>query len=62
MPFYRVTYAIEVEADTPLEAAKLVDDYMQRGYRSYAPYFDVRDQLEGKEWGVDLEDGTVQEK
>lgn len=55
MSAYRVTYVIEVEAETPLEAARRVDDYMQRGIRSYEPYFKVLDLLTGKESSVDLE-------
>jgi hypothetical protein len=56
MTTYRVLYEIEVEAETPLEAARLVDDYMQRDVRSYEPYFHIMDLLTGKESSIDLED------
>lgn len=54
--FYQVIYEIEVEAETPLEAARKVDDYMQRGIRSYEPFFLLRDQLTGETFHIDLED------
>jgi len=53
---YHVIYEIEVEAETPLEAARRVDDYMQRGIRSYEPCFFLRDQMTGETFTVDLED------
>jgi hypothetical protein len=54
--FYHVVYEIEVEAETPLEAARIADDYIQRGTRSYEPFFLLRDQLTGETFYIDLEE------
>jgi hypothetical protein len=62
MPTYKLEYTIEVDADTPLEAARVVDGYMQQRQRIYGPYFHVTDTHSGKEWEVDLFDNTVEEK
>lgn len=54
--FYHVIYEIDIEAETPLQAARIADDYMQRGIRSYEPFFQLRDQLTGETFSIDLEE------
>ena len=54
--FYRVTYEIDIEAETPLEAARIADDYMQRGTRSYEPFFKLLDRETGETFRIDLEE------
>lgn len=56
MPAYRVTYQIDVDADTPREAARRVDDYMQRGIRCFEPIFDMTNNDTGESTTIDLED------
>jgi len=56
MPTYTVTYQIDVDDDTPLEAARRVDDYMQRGIRCFEPVFEVIDNDTGESTSIDLED------
>jgi hypothetical protein len=56
MPSYRVTYQIEVDRETPLEAARQVDDYMQRGIRCFEPIFFITDTDSLETFTIDLED------
>ena len=56
MPSYRVTYQIEVDRDTPLEAARQVDDYMQRCIRCFEPVFFITDTDSLETFTIDLED------
>ena len=52
---YRVAYEIDIEAETPLEAALIADDYMQRESRAFEPAFFVTDSETGESCLVDLD-------
>jgi len=56
MPSYIVTYQIDVDDDTPLEAARRVDGYLQRGIRCFEPVFFITDPDTLESTTIDLED------
>ena len=55
MSSYRVCYEIDIEADTPLEAARITDDYMQRENRAFEPSFFIINSKTGESCVVDLD-------
>ena len=62
MTSYRVTYEIDIEADSPLNAAKLADWFMQKENRHFDPVFDVIDGDNDREFKVDLEDDSCDDR
>ena len=61
MNSYRVTYEIDIEADSPLDAAKSADWFMQKENRTYAPFFRVKETAVDRTFDVDLEAGTCED-
>lgn len=57
MPHYKVTWIIDITADTPREAAEYALE-IQQDPCSTATYFTVKDVDAGTEVGIDLEDRT----
>ena len=55
MPSYRLIYKIDIEAETPLEAAHITDDYMQRENRAFKPSFFIINSKTGEQCIVDLD-------
>ena len=55
MPSYLVVYEIDIEAETPLEAAFITDDYMQRENRAFEPAFFIINSKTGESCIVDLD-------
>lgn len=55
MPSYRVRCEIDIEAETPLEAAYSADFYMQQGNRNYSPCFSIINSETGESCLVDLD-------
>ena len=58
MNSYRITYEIDIEADSPLDAAKAADWFMQKENRHWDPIFRVRNVGTGEKYRVDLDDKT----
>ena len=58
MNSYRITYEIDIEADSPLDAAKSADWFMQKENRHFKPVFTVIDGDADRQFKVDLEDET----
>jgi hypothetical protein len=55
MPSYRVSYEIDIEEDTPLEAALQAECLMQRENRAFGPSFLVVNSKTGESCVVDLD-------
>jgi len=53
MAHYLVTYDIEVDADSPLEAALEVEKVLNE--MEYRPYLNVKNMGTGEEVGIDLD-------
>lgn len=58
---YRVRYEIDLDAESPLEAAILAEEIMQRDVRHYNPSFTVFDE-HGTANYIDLEDQLMGEE
>ena len=58
MTSYRITYEIDIEADSPEDAARAADWFMQEENRTYAPFFKVKETVADRTFDVDLEAGT----
>jgi len=54
MTTYKVTYEIEVEANSHIAAAKEVGKYMQNGF--YQPFLTVTNTKTGKSKDIDLDE------
>jgi hypothetical protein len=56
MPFYKVTWTIELDADTPKEAALLAQDiqHQRMDWGNTATCFEVQDETTGKTELIDL--------
>jgi hypothetical protein len=56
MASYLVTYQIDIDADTPLQAARVADDYMQRENRAFSPVFSIINSETGESCVIDLDE------
>jgi hypothetical protein len=59
MPEYLVSWAIQVDADNPLEAARRARE-MQLDPNSLATFFTVADDDNGESFAVDVADGEAE--
>lgn len=59
---YRVVYWIDIEADSPLDAAKSADWLMQEQNRHFKPAFSVIDMDADRQFKVDLEDDSCADR
>lgn len=54
---YRVSYVIDVDAKTPMEAALATEETLRHGF--YRPHLEVRNNRTGAVTEIDLEDEEV---
>lgn len=64
MTSYRVIYGIDIEAYSPLDAAKSADWFMQKENRHFKPAFSVSviDMDADRQFKVDLEDNSCDDR